>query len=119
MENITQKVASIATGLAAIAPALVLAQTTVVTILGIFKSVLDLLIPIIITLAVVIFFFGLAQYLLKADESKEKGRNIMIYGIITLFVMVAVWGLVAVLANTFRITTGGSATLPSVPGGSL
>ncbi|NTV22327.1 MAG: hypothetical protein HGB03_02050 [Candidatus Yonathbacteria bacterium] len=110
-----QKIAYAGLGLSTILPALVFAQTTLVSILGVFKSVLDLLIPIVITLAVVIFFFGLAMYLLKADAEKDKGRTIMIYGIVTLFVMIAVWGLVEVLANTFRINTGGSVNLPTVP----
>ncbi|NTV44805.1 MAG: hypothetical protein HGA67_03880 [Candidatus Yonathbacteria bacterium] len=114
MNNLTQKAVSLGTVLAAVAPALVFAQTTLVTILGVFKGVLDLLIPIVITLAVVIFFFGLALYLVKADDDKEKGRNIMIYGIITLFVMVAVWGLVEVLANTFDVNIGGTEELPTV-----
>jgi len=90
------------------------AGTTLVTALGVVKAVLDLLIPIVITLAVVMFFFGLAQYILKAGEEKTKGRDIMIYGIITLFVMVAVWGLVQVIANTFNVNIGGSVNLPRV-----
>ncbi len=39
----------------------------------------------------------------------------MIAGIIALFVMAAVWGLVGVLANTFGVQTGGAATPPEVP----
>jgi len=114
MKHFIQKAVYGIGGFAALVPAIVSAQTTVVTVLGVFKSVLDLLIPIVITLAVVIFFFGLAMYLLKADDDKEKGRNIMIFGIITLFVMVAVWGLVEVVANTFDVDLGGSVSLPTV-----
>lgn len=101
-------------------PSVVLAATSAISILGVVKRILDLLIPIVITLAVVIFFFGLAMYLVKADEDKEKGRTIMIYGIITLFVMVAVWGLVGVIAETFDINRGGTAPIPEVrlPGSS-
>ncbi len=95
-------------------PSIVLAATTAMSILGVVKGILDMLIPIVITLAVVIFFFGLALYLTKADDEKEKGRNIMLYGIITLFVMVAVWGLVGVIAETFNIGVGGTAPIPSV-----
>jgi hypothetical protein len=114
MKHFIQKAVYSIGGFVALAPAIVSAQTTVVTVLGVFKSVLDLLIPIVITLAVVIFFFGLAMYLLKADADKDKGRNIMIFGIITLFVMVAVWGLVEVVANTFDVDLGGSVSLPTV-----
>lgn len=98
----------------ALVPAMVSAATTVGGILSVVKGILDMLIPIVITLAVVIFFFGLAMFLTKADDDKEKGRNIMLYGIITLFVMVAVWGLVDVIADTFKIGTGGTAPIPEV-----
>jgi hypothetical protein len=77
-------------------------------------NMLNLLIPIMITLAVVIFFWGLALFLLKADEEKEKGRDIMLYGVLTLFVMVSIWGLVGILANTLGVGVGGTVNLPTV-----
>ncbi len=84
---------------------------------SIFDLVLDLInryiIPIIIGLAVVWFLWGVAQYVMAAgDEDKKKtGRDHMIYGIIALFVMVAVWGLVNVLGGTLNLTT----TPPPLP----
>jgi hypothetical protein len=100
--------------LAVTMPEIAFAQATFETIVGTVGDLLDLLIPIIVTLAVVIFFWGLALFLVKVDEEKEKGRSIMIYGVLVLFVMIAIWGLVELLANTFDIHTGGSVTPPSV-----
>ena len=39
----------------------------------------------------------------------------MIYGVIALFVMVSVWGLVGLIGNTFGIQQGGGAIIPSIP----
>ena len=39
----------------------------------------------------------------------------MIYGIIALFVMVSVWGLVNVLSGTFGFTKTEAPTLPGLP----
>lgn len=74
-------------------------------VLGIFSDLINLAIPIVIALAVLYFFWGLAQYILNSsDESKkEEGRTIMIYGIIALFVMVSVWGLIRLLQETFNV----------------
>jgi uncharacterized membrane protein len=97
-------------------PAIASAQT-LGTIFGTVKSLLDSLIPIIITLAVIYFFYGVAKYVMAAgdEEAQKAGRSIMIYGIVGLFVIVAVWGLVAVLGNTLGVTVGGGApTLPTV-----
>jgi len=55
------------------------------------------------SLAFLAFFWGIAVYIFKAGDEKEKerGKNIMFYGVIALFVMVAVWGLIGILKNTF------------------
>ncbi len=67
------------------------------------SNLINTAIPLILALAVLYFFWGLANYILAADEKKEEGKNIMIYGIIALFVMVSIWGLVRMLQNTFGV----------------
>src|SRR5258708_18671844 len=64
-------------------------------------------IPLIFALAVVVFVWGVVQYVINSDEEakKEKGRQFMIWGIIGLTVMLGVWGLVAILGNTFGLET--------------
>lgn len=96
-------------------PGFAFAQT-LGSVLGTVQGLLDALIPFLITLAVLYFFWGVAQYILKSDdeEGRRNARNIMIYGIIALFVIVGVWGLVGVIADTFGIQTGGSTDIPSI-----
>ena len=66
-------------------------------------------------LALVWFLWGLAMYILSGPgEKADEGRSRMIYGIIALFVMISVWGLVRVLSNTFGTAAGGSAPIPGV-----
>lgn len=100
---------------AAILPSLAFAAT-VGSVLSTIKNILDLLIPIFITLAVLYFFWGLGQYILNSNDSekKEEGRNIMIWGILALFVMVSVWGIIGVISNTFGIGTGGTIQIPRI-----
>lgn len=63
------------------------------------------LVPLVFAIALLVFVYGVVKYVIAAKDShdREEGRMFMIYGIIALFVMVSVWGLVAVLANTFNI----------------
>jgi len=65
-------------------------------------------IPLIFALAVVMFVWGVVQFVINSDEEakKAKGKQFMIWGIIALTVMISVWGLVSVLGNTFGINTG-------------
>jgi ribose/xylose/arabinose/galactoside ABC-type transport system permease subunit len=62
-------------------------------------------VPLIFSLAMLTFIWGVVQYVINGDDEskKEKGRNFMIWGIIGLTVMVCVWGLVKILGNTFGI----------------
>lgn len=65
-------------------------------------DMVNLLVPIVSTLVVLFFFWGLAQYVLAAgDEEKAKeGKSIMIWGAIALFVMVSIWGIIGFLQQT-------------------
>lgn len=63
------------------------------------------IIPLIFTLAFMLFMWGVVQYVINDTEEakREKGKQFMIWGIIALFVMFSVWGLVKVLTGTFGI----------------
>lgn len=73
----------------------------------------DSIIPLIFALAVVMFVWGVVQFVLNSDEEakKAKGKQFMIWGIIALAVMISVWGLVGILGATFGFTTS---VLPQV-----
>lgn len=62
-------------------------------------------VPLLITAAVVVFMWGVTQYILNADDStkRSEGRSFIVWGLVALFVIVSVWGLVAVLQNTFGL----------------
>lgn len=87
--------------------------TTVVAKVG---SIISAVTPIIVALALVYFFWGLATYILSSGEKKSEGASMMIWGIIALFVMVSVWGLVGLISNTFSVGQGGdiSNSIPKV-----
>ncbi len=65
-------------------------------------SIIGMLVPIVSTLVIVFFFWGLAQYVLAAgDEKKAKeGKSIMIWGAVALFVMVSIWGIIGFLQKS-------------------
>lgn len=87
-------------------------------ILDTIRELLDTVVPIIMVLALIYFFYGLAKYILSAgdEDAKNTGRRIMIGGIIALFVMASVWGLVNVLQDTFDVDPGDAPTVdPLLP----
>jgi cation transporter-like permease len=79
--------------------------------LGDVRNILNMLLPIIIAAAVVYFVYGIARYVMSGDEAaKEVAKGKIIYGIIGLFVMISVWGLVRILT---RVTGVDSAAAPT------
>ncbi len=90
-------------------------------IFNFINRILNTLLPLIIAAAVVYFIYGIATYVMSgSDDAKAAAKDRIIYGIIGLFVMVSVWGLVNILVNTFGIsnqTAPGNINnqLPNVP----
>jgi hypothetical protein len=79
-------------------------------------SLLNSVVPVLIALGIVYFVWGVISYVIADDEeAKSAGRDRMIYGIIGLAAIVAVWGLVAILIRTFGISNTGSFTIPTIP----
>lgn len=69
------------------------------------ENVLNPLVGIIMALTLIYFLVGVVKYMQNVgDETKRKeGVSMMTYGVIALFVMVSVWGLVKVLQNSFSL----------------
>jgi hypothetical protein len=87
-------------------PHLVSAQTNLGSLLYAIDGLIYILIPIVFTLAVVYFFWGLADFIRKAGGSEvEEGKRKMIWGIIALFVMASIWGIVFFISDIFFIQT--------------
>ncbi|PIP86614.1 hypothetical protein COV42_00225 [Candidatus Campbellbacteria bacterium CG11_big_fil_rev_8_21_14_0_20_44_21] len=71
----------------------------IVILSGIVRS----LILLAVAMALLYFFWGLALFIKNTGSGSEaeEARQKMLWGIIALFVMVSVWGIVQVLNTTF------------------
>jgi hypothetical protein len=71
--------------------------------------------PIVIGLALLAFFWGLVKFIFaSSDDDKKSGKSFMIGGIIALFVMVAIVGIIKFIASAFDVETGGNLPTPGV-----
>ena len=79
--------------------------------------ILDWVVLIIIALALVFFLWGIAKFILNAGdpEAQATGKQVMLWGLIALFVMTAVWGLVNFLSSAVGADDDDIRT-PGVPG---
>jgi len=111
----------IAFGLA-ISPAFVsaavdISSTPIGRIIETLISYLNYIVPALVTVAVVYFIWGVISFITSSDEeAKKMGRTKIINGLIGLFVIVAFWGIIGVVKNSFGIGNAtGQDIVPCVP----
>lgn len=68
-------------------------------------NIINRAVSVVIALAVLGFAWGIVKVLFNPDNEhiKKEGKSYMLYGIITLFVMTSIWGLVNILSSTLTI----------------
>lgn len=64
------------------------------------------LVPVLFALAFIVFLWGVANaYIFSGgeEEARKSGHKLILWGIIAFVVMISLWGLVNVVANTFGL----------------
>ena len=74
-------------------------------VLCVIRLILEKVVVLLVSFAVIFFIYGITKYITAGEDEdkRNKMKNLMIYGIIGLFVMVSMWGLVIFLGTTFGI----------------
>jgi len=74
-------------------------------IMFIVMDILNMVVLLLVSFAVVFFLYGVLKYVTAGGDAEKmkEYKNMMIYGIISLFVMVSFWGIVNILRNTFQL----------------
>jgi hypothetical protein len=96
-------------------PALAAGQTTaaqgLLGTLALANRILNGLVGLAILVAILAFFWGLIQWMFSSGgEAKSEGLKFMFYSVISIFVMVSIWGIIRLLQNTFGVTQNTSIT---------
>ena len=101
------------------APLVSLAALSNISDVGSFiiNTINNVFVPVIFAIAFIVFVWGAFQTFIigaGSEDVKEKGKNLMLWGLIGFFVMVSVWGLVNLLTGSvsFGNTTGISGGTP-------
>ncbi len=104
----------------AFAPALVLAGTTggtggrgatgisttglQDTVQGLTK-VVNMIIPLMIAVAVIAFIYGVIKYILaKGPQEQKEARNFLVWSVVGIFAILAVFGIARLLINLFGLS---------------
>jgi cation transporter-like permease len=90
--------------------------TNVSNLVGSIGGIVNQVIPILFALALLGFFYGLVKFIFGSDDGKEQAKKTMIWGVVALFVMASVWGLVAWIGQAVGVgQASGPAVNPLIP----
>ncbi|MEK7116863.1 MAG: hypothetical protein AAB837_01720 [Patescibacteria group bacterium] len=71
-----------------------------------FGIVTSTLIPLAFALCLFYFFWGVAKYIGKgasSDRAAEEGRQMMLWGIVGIFVAFSIWGIISFIRNELTL----------------
>ena len=91
--------------------------TSLADILTGFGGLLKLAEPIVFGLALLFFFWGVAKFIFAQGNvnAKDEGKSIMVWGVIALFVMVSILGIIKFINDNLAIQpqdlTGANSTI--------
>ena len=97
-------------------PAIALAQgnsgdafSTLSNIAGQLGTIIKALIPVAFGLAILGFFWGIAKYVFSGgnEEAKDQGKKVMLYGLIAIFIMASLFGIINLAQKTTGTTDQG------------
>lgn len=79
-------------------------------------GIVNQVIPILFALALLGFFYGLVMYIFGKEDNKDQAKKTMIWGVVALFVMASVWGLVNFIGSAVGVDQQAAPTVtPLIP----
>ncbi len=74
-------------------------------VVGVVGKLATYFITLVAAASVIVFLWGITKYIYKGDSEteREKGKNLMIWGIVGFVVMFGVWGILALFGETFGV----------------
>ncbi len=76
---------------------------------GVIGALNSIVVPVIITLAFLVFIWGVIKYFFingDNEEQRAEGRSFILWGLLGLVLIFAIWGVVRILLSTLGIAPG-------------
>jgi SNF family Na+-dependent transporter len=84
-------------------PAFAQAPTDVFELLSLIMRWISSIFPVLIGCIVVVIFWNLSQFVLHADDERERSKykQFMIWSVVGMFLILSFWGIVYAITNSF------------------
>ncbi len=73
-------------------------------VINLISCFLNPTVTLLVSISILVFLFGVFKIIKSQGEGKETGKEFMFWGIIGIFVIISLWGLVNILQNTFVLS---------------
>ncbi|MDP3965176.1 MAG: hypothetical protein Q8Q13_00040 [bacterium] len=72
-------------------------------LVNLLVSLMNNAVAVLIALALAVYFYGMSSNIIQfgSEENIEKKKAFFFWGVIILFVMVSIWGILRIVQNTF------------------
>ena len=87
----------------------------IIALIASVGAIINLLIPIAVGAAILVFFWGLIKYINSSGKGHTEGKNIMIAGIVSIFIMLSLYGIIRFAGVALGINQNGNGTAPLAP----
>lgn len=84
------------------------AQEALTNSIGMLQGAAEQIIPLLMTLAVVMFFWGIVKFIANMDDetARKGGKSLMVWGMIAIFVMVSFWSIIGYVQESLGLSGG-------------
>lgn len=72
-----------------------------------FDLVNNIFVPLAFALCLLYFFWGVAKYIRSGaggEKAAEEGKNVMVWGLVGLFVAFSIWGIISFIQSELGIS---------------
>ena len=86
------------------------AHADVFDVLTILTDFFFNIVPVLMALAVLVFFWGIIKFIAQAGDERavEEGKGFIVYGLVGIFVIMTVWGIVGFMQESLGLGGGGA-----------
>ena len=77
-------------------------HATFASLVNVILDLINSVIPLLAGVALVLFLFGGLRYIYLATDTKSRGhdKEILMWGLVALFVLFSIWGIVRILQES-------------------
>jgi len=81
---------------------------TLTDIINMFIGIGLTIIPFLASIALLVFVWGVARFIRASGDEKavKESKNLLIWGVVGLFVLFTIWGIISFLKNEFGFGSG-------------